>query len=152
MYHQDKSANFDMQETSTLEQTASADLWRNTLAPMPSEFTRLVYLAGLLDRNTGKYQHHGLALDHGADEAHNALRRAHGKVFSDFQALPLDAQKADVDVYLSTVPGIKRAKIEEWATRTTYRNLPPLNSRARTLFVAEFAAIVASLKNEYGVS
>ncbi len=105
-------------------------------------------MAALFNRNTGKYEHHGLALDYGEDETHNALRRAHTKVFADFQARTLEDQKADVDVYLRAAPGLMRTKVEEWASRETYRNLPPANSRSRTLFFTEFAAILAILKNE----
>ena len=59
------------------DRSASADLWRNTISQIPSVFGRLVYLASLRNPNNGSYEHHGLALVFGEDEANKALKNSH---------------------------------------------------------------------------
>lgn len=43
------------------------DLWRRTLSGIPSIYGRLAFLASLRDVNTGRYEHHGLAMIFGAE-------------------------------------------------------------------------------------
>ncbi len=83
------------------DRSAAADLWRNTISQIPSVFGKLVYLASLRNANSGAYEHHGLALVFGDDEANKALKNSHSKVFAEWLYFNLEQQKADLDLYIS---------------------------------------------------
>src|ERR1700733_4646430 len=82
------------------DRSAASDLWRNTLSQIPTVFGRLVYLASLRNPNNGNYEHHGLALVFGEDEANRALKDSHSTVFAGWLTFNLEQQKADLDLYL----------------------------------------------------
>ena len=137
-----------------IERSASADLWRNTLAQIPSVFGRLVYLATLRDAVTGKYEHHGLALLFGPAETAKALRKSHSQTFEEWIRFNLEQQKADLDLYLSAVLDQKRAIVENWLAGKTFRNYIPHTVRSveKRLYTAEMEARIMLLKNDLGVS
>ncbi|HSM79095.1 MAG TPA: hypothetical protein VLT57_15765 [Bryobacteraceae bacterium] len=133
---------------------ASFDVWRHTLSQIPSVFGRLVYLASLRDQNTGKYEHHGLALVFSEEEANKSLRSSHNAAFAEWIRYNLEQQKADLDLYLSQFFENKTQVIENWLRLAPYRNLVPASVRGteRKLYLADLEALLQLLKNEYGVS
>ena len=137
----------------TLDRSAVADLWRRTLSQVPSVYGRLVYLSGLRDANSGRYEHHGLALVFGKDEANRALKKCHVQAFEEWLTFDIEQQKADLDLYLSSIETDKRTTLENWIKETPYRNLIPSSTRQneRRLFMADLSAILELLKNELGV-
>lgn len=137
-----------------LERGAAADVWRNTLYHIASLYGRLVYLSALRDPNTGRYEHHGLALLFGENESDKTLRKTHTEVFNDWLNYSLEQQCADVELYLAELPGARKTTLETWARLTPYRNLVPSSVREveRSLFFAEIEAILQLLRNEAGVS
>jgi hypothetical protein len=139
---------------SSLERGAAADLWRNTLAQIPSVFGRLVYLSSLRDQNTGRYEHHGMSQIFGEEEADRALRESHAQTFADWLCFGLEQQKADLDLYLSAFEGNKRTILETWIRLAPYRNLLPASVRdvERRLYLTDLEALLELLKNEYGVA
>jgi hypothetical protein len=136
------------------DRSASADLWRNTISQIPSVFGRLVYLASLRNPNNGSYEHHGLALVFGEDEANKALKNSHTAVFAEWLLFNLEQQKADLDLYISALFEDKRMVIDTWIRLAPYRNLLPASVRGveRRLYIADFTALLELLKGEYGVS
>jgi hypothetical protein len=62
-------------------QEAYDDLLRRTLARIPSDLGRLIYLASMRDYNTGRYHHDGLAARFSPAVAREALEMAHHNVF-----------------------------------------------------------------------
>jgi hypothetical protein len=132
---------------------AAFDVWRHTLSQIPSVFGRLVYLASLRDPNTGKYEHHGLALVFSEEEANKSLRTSHNTAFSEWIRFNLEQQKADLDLYLSQFFGNKALVIENWLRLAPYRNLIPTSVRGaeRKLYLADLETLLELLKNEYGV-
>jgi hypothetical protein len=137
-----------------LERGAPADLWRNTLSQIPTVFGRLVYLSSLRSQNTGLYEHHGLWLLFGEEEADKALRKSHEDCFSDWLNFSLEQQRADLDLYLSALTGTKRSIIETWIKLMPYRNLVPAAARRpeKKLFLSDFDALLHGLKVEFGVA
>ncbi|MEJ7607220.1 MAG: hypothetical protein WKF37_13375, partial [Bryobacteraceae bacterium] len=137
-----------------LERTAASDLWRHTLSQITSIFGRLVYLSSLRSVHTGQYEHHGLSLLFGEEEADRALVRSHEESLLGWLEMRLEDQKADVDHYLDNLPGNRREVIENWLRLSPYRNLVPAGSAPmqREHFAANFEALLVLLKNEYGVS
>jgi hypothetical protein len=138
----------------TLDRGAAANLWRHTLSQVPSLFGRLVYLCSLRDQNSGLYRHFGLAHVYGDEEADRALRASHSDTFSQWLCLKLEAQKADLDLYLSELEGDRPAILDTWIRLQPYRNLVPAGVRQveRELYMADLETILALLKGEYGVA
>ena len=137
-----------------MERGAPADLWRNTLSQIPSLFGRLVYLSSLRGPNTGLYEHHGLALLFGEEEADRALRKSHEDAFAEWLDFSLEQQRGDLDLYLSALTGPRRSIIETWIRLAPYRNLVPVAAgrSERKLFLTDFDALLHGFKFEYGVS
>ena len=139
--------------SATLSRTAASDLWRNTLSQIHTVFGRLVYLSSLRNPNGGHYEHHGLALVFGEEEARKALKESHKKVFSEWISFNLEQQKADLELYLSTLPQDRKTTLENWQNLEPYRNLWPKSATSveKQLYLADLNAILQLLKNVYGV-
>ena len=135
-----------------LQHTAAADLWRNTLSQIPSAFGRLVYLSSLRSPITGKYEHHGLALVFGEEDAARALRKSHSQAFAEWLSFDLEQQKADLDLFLSGIRSDKRSIVETWLSVRTYRTFIPASAKPveKRLYMADIEALIALLKNAYG--
>ena len=137
-----------------LERGAAADLWRNTLHHIPSVYGRLVYLTSLRNQNTGVYEHHGLALLFGELEADKALRKTHLDAFHEWLNYSIEQQKADLDLYISSIQGPRKNLIENWLRLSPHRSLAPSSAREveRTLFLSDLQALLSVLKNANGAS
>lgn len=144
----------NLRPKAALERGAASDLWRNTLSQIPSIFGRMVYLSSLRNSNSGKYEHHGLALVFGEEEADRALRASHDHAFAEWLSYTLEQQKADLDLYLAALLENKSVILETWLRLAPYRNLIPSSVPAleRKLYLTEFETLLALLKNEYGVA
>lgn len=138
----------------TLERGAVPDVWRRTLSQIETIFGRLVYLAGLRDNNTGRYEHHGLALIFGDEDADRALRESHENTFAEWLSFGLEQRKADLDLYLAQLTARRRRTIETWLRLRPYRNLIPARARdpERALYLSDFETLLGLLKDEYGVA
>ena len=136
------------------ERSAASDLWRNTLSQIPSVFGRLVYLASLRNSNNGTYEHCGLALVFGEDEANRALREGHADVFAEWLTFNLEQQKADLELYLAGLFEDKRVVIDTWVRLAPYQNLVPASIRAveRCLYISDLAALMELFRNAYAVA
>jgi hypothetical protein len=135
------------------DRSAAADLWRNTISQIPTVFGRLVYLASLRNVNNGAYEHHGLALVFGEEDANKALKNSHNAVFAEWISFNIEQQKADLDLYISGLFEDKRLVVENWIRLAPYRNLPPSGVRGmeRRLYLTDFAALLELLRAANGV-
>lgn len=135
-----------------LDRSAVSDLWRNTLSQIPSVFGRLAYLAKLRNSDTGRYEHHGLALVFGEDEANRALKRSHSQVFREWLTFNLEQQRADLELYLSALEEDKRTVLKAWLTLGSYRTLMPASLRGveRRLYLIDLKALLKVLAIEHG--
>lgn len=136
-----------------LDQRAVADVWRNTLSQIPSVFGRLVYLAGLRNPNSGRYDHHGLALVFGSDHANRALKKSHKQVFAEWLSLKIEYQLADLNLYLMDLPEEKKTVLQAWTKLKPYRNVLPSNAKPveRRLYLSEMEAMLELLRGAGGV-
>ena len=137
----------------TLERGAPSDLWRNTLSRIPTLFGKIMYLASVRGTESGRYEHHGLALLFGEKAADTALRRSHEDCFAEWLSLSVEEQKADIDEYLVGHAEDRRTVIESWVRLAPYRSAPPASSRAseKRYFLVNFEALLRVFKAEYGV-
>jgi hypothetical protein len=133
------------------ERTAKSDLWIRTLDQIHSCFGRLVYLSSLRDVNTDQYQHHGLATHWGKDSTHSALRESHERTFSEWLTYSLEEQKADLDLYLSTLDAPKKSLLKTWQRLAPYKNLIPSAALdpERSLYILDLEILLELLRNEY---
>jgi len=136
------------------ERSAASDLWRNTLSQIPSVFGRLVYLASLRNPNNGNYEHYGLALVFGDDEANTALRDSHSGAFAEWLKFNIEQQKADLDLYLAGLFEDKRLVVQTWIRLAPYQNLIPASVRSveRRLYISDLAALMELFRNAYAVA
>ncbi len=136
------------------EPRPAEELWRRTLANIPSIYGRLAYLASLVNVNSGRYEHHGLATIFGADEADQALRKSHEQALLDWLSLQLEQQKADLELYFSTLPPSKRTLVENWIRLKPYRMVVPASASEaqRELFDSNFDILLRLLKSELELS
>ena len=136
------------------DRSAAADLWRNTISQIPTVFGRLVYLASLRNPNNGSYEHHGLSLVFGEDEANKALKNSHSAVFAEWLSFNIEQQKADLDLYIAGLFEDKRVVVETWIRLTPYKNLLPVSVRGmeRKLYISDFSALLEMFKAAHGVS
>lgn len=145
-----KSAMKGTQDQAALDRGAVSNLWRNTLSQIASVFGRLVYVSSLRNSNNGRYEHHGLALIFGEDDANRALKKSHVQIFTEWLTFNLEQQKADLDLYLSGLPDKREVVIENWIRLAPYRNLIPSSVRGveRRLYITDLKALLEVLKNE----
>jgi hypothetical protein len=136
-------------DSSQLSRGAAPDLWRNTLSQIPSLFGKLVYLAGLRNPNNGRYEHHGLTLLFGEDQANSALKKSHIRAFEEWLTFNLEQQKADLELYFSGLFEDRHTVLKTWVKLAPYRNLIPASAKKveRKLYVADLTAILALLKS-----
>jgi hypothetical protein len=132
-------------------QEPAGDLWRHTLARIPTLFGRVLYLSSLRNQANGVYEHPGLAQMVGDEEAGETLRRSHARVFQDWLCLNLEQQKADLQEYLAETPN-PAATLADWASSGAYQGWTPSTAQdvERRLFVGDLETLLALLKREYG--
>lgn len=140
--------------TTVLDRGTASDLWRHTLSQIPSVFGRLVYLSSLRNSNTGSYEHHGFAQMYGDEQSDRTLRQSHSEAFSKWLCFDLEQQKADLDLYLSSLGANMRTIIEAWLRLSPYRHLVPASARPpdRQLYLSDMEILLTLLKNECGAS
>jgi hypothetical protein len=134
-----------------MDERAAVDLWERTLQQLPSTYGRMVYLASLRSANSERYEHHGLAMRFSPERADTVLRASHEQVFQDWLALSVREQKADIDLYLSSLDDNKQLVVETWLKIMPFHNLPPGRARGveADLFLADFRVLLELLRNEY---
>ena len=137
-----------------LERGISSDLWRHTLSQIPSCLGRLAYLSSLRTSNSGRYEHHGLALLFGDSETDKVLRKTHNESFAEWLNYSMEQQKADLELYLSGEGGSKKEILKTWATLMPYRYYVPASVREpeRMLYVSDLETLLSILRNEFGVA
>jgi hypothetical protein len=137
------------------EQQAIDSLWLSNLSHIRTSYGRLVYLAGLRNPDTGRYEHYGDVPDTAAHTTSRALKRLHEAVFRDWIRNSLEQKKADVELYISTIDQVEKAElIDAWLRLTPYKNLVPgsIQGPERQKHISDFEAILGLLKNVYGVA
>jgi hypothetical protein len=108
-------------------ESAIRDLEARTLAGLHGDVSRVVYLSGTRDYNTGRYQHHGLALRFGESAAQTALARCHEAVFQGLLQCDLQALVAQLAAYIESIGADRERVLDSWQQWEAYRVLIPAN-------------------------
>lgn len=134
-------------------QEPAGDLWRHTLARIPTLFGRVLYLASLRNPATGAYEHSALGQMVGEEDAHETLRRSHARVFQDWLCLNLEQQKADLQEYLAEAPN-PTALLAGWTDSPKYTEWAPSTAQdvERRLFAGDLETLCVLLRREYGAA
>ncbi|MBV8904786.1 MAG: hypothetical protein JOZ22_14225 [Acidobacteriia bacterium] len=131
------------------------ELWLRDIILIQTSYGRLVYLAGLLDPNTGRYEHYGCNTSAAGAQASRALKRYHEAIFWEWVRFPLEKKMADVELYIAGIDQVERVElIDAWLRLTPYKNLVPgsIQGPERQKHISDFEAILGLLKNVYGVA
>jgi hypothetical protein len=108
-------------------ESAIRDLEERTLAGLQGDVSRVVYLSGIRDYNTGQYQHDGLALRFGESAAQTALAACHEAVFLDLLHCEMEALVAQLAAYIESTGADRERVLDSWQRLEAYRVLIPGN-------------------------
>lgn len=129
-------------------------VWLRDLSQIQTSYGRLVYLAGLRNPDTGRYEHYGWGLS-GRSDTSRSLKRIHESIFKEWISSPLERKKKDIEHYIAGITQVDRTElIDAWLRLTPYKNLVPgsIQGPERQKHVSDFEAILGLLKNVYGVA
>jgi hypothetical protein len=135
-----------------LDKTPGADLFRHTLARIPSHFGRLMYLSSLRDPNTGTYRHYGLQSAFGRDQSTAALQTSHTRTFREWLKLGLSEKHADVLAYIETLDDPKGLVVNYWLESQGYSGcIPDSAGKAdRALYLDDIRRLLAVVSRSSG--
>ena len=140
--------------TSISDLEGSSEIWAKDLLNIGTFYGRLVYLAGLRNPDTGRYEHYGSS-SAGRVHASRTLKSVHERIFNDWVTHPLERKKNDIDLYIKGIDQVGQAElIDAWLRLTPYKNLVPASIQGpeRQRHISDFEAILGLLKNVYGVA
>jgi hypothetical protein len=100
---------------------AVSDLEARTLARLPGEFSRLVYLASSRDCNTGHYLHEGLSYHFGEMAASEAMGICHERVFEELVYCPLEEMVQKLHDYIASTHERPENILKSWSHLQSYR-------------------------------
>lgn len=138
----------------SLKNEIPAGSWALELRLISTFYGQLVYLTGLLDPDTGQYQHYSSGADVSASEVSKEIRSAHESIFNEWVVCPLERKMSDVEAYINSLDLVDRMELlDAWLRLTPYKYLVPasIQGPARQKHVSDFEAILGLLRNVYGV-
>jgi hypothetical protein len=107
-------------------QNAYGDLQRRTLAGIPCDFARLIYLASTRDYNSGMYHHEGLAARFGVAQTRDALETSHRDIFRKLVSLPLEGLVTELEAYVRFSHEAPEGLFHAWHQLEPYRVAVPM--------------------------
>jgi hypothetical protein len=126
-------------------QAAYDDLLQRSLAKLPGDLARLIYLASTRDYNTGTYHHDGLAARFRPDAAGKALEIAHRQVFYRLSAYSLEELVKELERYLNSSHESPVEILRTWQKLEPYRVAIPVevNPAVSRLFLSNVKLALA---------
>ena len=129
--------------------------WLRELSLIDSHYGRLVYLASLLNPNTGCYEHFGSTSTESEPVISLFLQRSHEESFHSWSRYSLEKKMADIQFYIAGLGSVDKVRLlDAWLRLTPYKNLVPaqIQGPERQKYISDFEAILGLLRNVYGVS
>ena len=126
------------------------DFTLTTLAGIPGDFSRLVYVASLRDLSSGRYIHEGLAALYPEEAVQQALQLCHEQIFERILETPLSSQLPDLRGCLTAMEGGLAVTVSHWRQLEAYRVLPPEHSPdyLKQLFFSNLRALLEILHEQ----
>jgi hypothetical protein len=130
------------------------DLWTREVSLIRTSYGRLVFLAGLRNPDSGRYEYYGCPDSTSSSSVSQALGRLHEEIFRAWVTYPLERKKAEIESYIAGLDIESADLIDTWLRLTPYKNLVPgsIQGPERQKHVSDFEAILGLLKNVYGVA
>ena len=100
---------------------AVKDLRNRTLARLPGDFSRLVYLASSRDLNTGQYSHDGLAFHFSESVTSKAMAACHSEIFNRLVFCSLEDLIEELRSYISSTEERPGDVLKSWTRLGSYR-------------------------------
>src|SRR5438309_9960153 len=100
---------------------AIRDLRNRTLARLPGDVGRLVYLASSRDLNTGRYSHDGLAFHFSENVACRAMAACHAEIFNRLVYCSLQDLIEELRSYVSSTAATTGDGWARWRQLRPYR-------------------------------
>jgi hypothetical protein len=126
------------------------DFTQTTLAGIPGQFARLVYLASLRDLSSARYEHAGLAALYPEEAVQQALQVCHEQIFERILETPLSSQLEDLRTCLAAMEGGLSTAVSHWHRLEAYRVLVPEQSPdyLKDLFYSNLRALLDILREQ----
>jgi hypothetical protein len=126
-------------------QAAYDDLLQRSLAKLPGDLARLIYLASTRDYNTGTYHHDGLAVRFRPDAASKALEIAHRQIFYRVSSFSLEELVRELELYLNSSHESAIEILRTWQQLEPYRVAVPVevNPAVARLFLSNVKLALA---------
>ncbi|MBI4459601.1 MAG: hypothetical protein HY648_06040 [Acidobacteria bacterium] len=106
---------------------AKDDLEKRTLAALPTELAKLIYLASTRDYSTGRYYHDGLAFQFSGKVAEAALSTLHREVFERLVFLPLGGLLRELKTFFRAAAADPEEVRRVWNKIQPYRVVIPMD-------------------------
>jgi len=107
-------------------QKAYDDLWQRTLAKIPGNLNRMIYLASTRDYNSGRYHHAGLEGAFGYEAVRQGLEAAHQEIFWKLTRSSLEELVRELELYVRSSGESPEELLRTWRTLQPYRVAIPL--------------------------
>jgi hypothetical protein len=107
-------------------QKAYDDLWQRTLAKIPGNLNRMIYLASTRDYNSGRYHHAGLEGAFGYEAVRLGLGAAHQEIFWKLTRSSLEELVGELELYVRSSGESPEELLRTWRTLQPYRVAIPL--------------------------
>ena len=104
---------------------AVRDLRNRTLARLPGDVSRLVYLASSRDLNSGRYSHDGIAFHFSENVASKAMAACHAEIFDRLVYASLEELIEELCNYISSTDERPEDFLRSWKHLGSYRVLIP---------------------------
>ncbi len=126
------------------------DFTTRTLAAIPSDYGRLLYLASLRDLASGRYLHEGLAAIYPEEAVQQALAHCHEELFAKILETSLEQQEWDLRACLGALEGDFWGIVARWQELESYRFLLPAGvpGYLHDLFCSNLRALLGLLAEE----
>ena len=126
------------------------DFSLTTLAAIPSEFGRLIYISSLRDLSSGRYEHAGLSALYREEAVQQALAKCHEEVFGRILETSLALQERDLRACFENMPDGLDSAVGHWSGLQAYRVLLPEHSPdyLKDLFCSNLRALLEILQAE----
>ena len=107
-------------------QAAYDDFLTRSLAKLPCDLARLIYLASTRDYNTGMYHHEGLASRFNPEVAAQAIELAHRQIFLRLSAYSLEELVEQLRIYFQSSREGAAEILRMWQKLEPYRIAIPV--------------------------